>query len=85
MSEPTPTKQYPGNYSVKVIVEYNFEVEADDAEQAEAIGWYYENYAYSAEVYSIEVDEDEVFCQECGEQEHDGACEPDPVEEEEEE
>lgn len=75
-SEPTPAKEYPGNYTIKVIVEYNFEVEADDEAQAEAIGWYYENYAYSGEVYSINVTEDSVFCQECGEEEHEGAkCE----------
>ena len=44
-------------YDVKVIVEYLYEVEADTPEEAEEQGWHYEDYAYSGEVYSIEVDE----------------------------
>lgn len=44
-------------YDVKVVVEYMYEVEADNEEQAEEQGWHYEDYAYSGEVYSIEVDE----------------------------
>lgn len=44
-------------YDVKVIVEYFYEVEADTPEEAEEQGWHYEDYAYSGEVYSIEVDE----------------------------
>jgi hypothetical protein len=28
-------------YDIKVIVEYNYEVEADNAEQAEELGWHY--------------------------------------------
>jgi hypothetical protein len=44
-------------YDVKVIVEFNYEVEADNAEEAEKQGWMYEDYLYSAEVYSIDVDE----------------------------
>jgi hypothetical protein len=44
-------------YDVKVIVEYNYEVEADSAKEAEEQGWMYEDYAYSGEVYSIDVDE----------------------------
>jgi hypothetical protein len=43
-------------YDLKVIVEYNYEVEADSIEEAEAQGWDYEEYAYTAEVYSIETD-----------------------------
>jgi hypothetical protein len=46
-------------YDVKVIVEYNYEVEADTPELAEEQGWDYEEYAYTGEVYSIEVDEQE--------------------------
>jgi len=46
-------------YDVKVIVEYFMEVEAEDEAAAEQEGWNYEDYAYSAEVYSIEVDEQE--------------------------
>ena len=44
-------------FDVKVIVEYNYEVEADTPEEAEEQGWHYEDYAYSGEVYSIDVDE----------------------------
>jgi hypothetical protein len=51
-------------YDVKVIVEYNYEVEAYSIENAQAKGWEYEDYAHFAEVYSVEVtqtsdDEDE--------------------------
>lgn len=44
-------------YDLKVTVEYFYEVEADNEEQAEELGWHYEDYAFSGEVYSIEVDE----------------------------
>ena len=44
-------------YDLKVIVEYNYEVEADSAKEAEEQGWMYEDYAYSGEVYSIDIDE----------------------------
>jgi hypothetical protein len=44
-------------YDLKVIVENNYEVEADSAKEAEEQGWMYEDYAYSGEVYSIDVDE----------------------------
>lgn len=44
-------------FDVKVIVEYNYEVEADSPEEAEEQGWHFEDYAYSGEVYSIDVDE----------------------------
>jgi hypothetical protein len=44
-------------YDVKVIVEYFMEIEADNEEAAEQEGWNYEDYAYNAEVYSIDVDE----------------------------
>jgi len=51
-------------YDIKVIVEYNYEVEAEDEQAAEELGWHYEDYAFSGEVYSIDVtqtseDEDE--------------------------
>ena len=46
-------------YDIKVIVEYMYEVEADNEVEAEEQGWYYEDYAYSGEVYSIKVDEQE--------------------------
>jgi hypothetical protein len=44
-------------YDVKVIVEYMYEVEAENEKQAEEQGWMYEDYAYAGEVYSIDVDE----------------------------
>ena len=46
-------------YDVKVIVEYNYEVEADNDQESEEQGWHYEDYGYTAEVYSIEIDEQE--------------------------
>ena len=46
-------------YDVKVVVTYEYEVEADNEKQAEEQGWMYEDYAYSAEVYSIDVYEQE--------------------------
>jgi hypothetical protein len=44
-------------YDVKVVVEYMYEVEAENEKQAEEQGWMYEDYAYAGEVYSIDVDE----------------------------
>jgi len=44
-------------YDIKVIVEYNYEVEAENEVEAEEQGWHFEDYAYSGEVYSIDVDE----------------------------
>ena len=46
-------------YNVNVVVEYMYEVEADNVEEAEEQGWHYEDHAYSGEVYSIRVDEQE--------------------------
>ena len=44
-------------YWVKVLVEYNYEVEADTAEEAEEQGWNYEDYRYNASVDEIKVEE----------------------------
>lgn len=44
-------------YDVKVVVEYFYEVEAENEAEAEELGWHYEDYAFSGEVYSIDVDE----------------------------
>lgn len=44
-------------YDVKVIVEYTYEVEAENEKDAKEQGWFYEDYGYSGEVYSINVDE----------------------------
>ncbi len=46
-------------YDVKVVVEFFYEVEAENEEEAEKLGWHYEDHLYSAEVYSIKVDEQE--------------------------
>jgi len=46
-------------YDLKVIVEYNYEVEADSEEEAEELGWHYEDYSFGGEVYSIDVTEQE--------------------------
>lgn len=51
-------------FDIKVVVEYFYEVEADTEAEAEELGWHYEDYAFSGEVYSIDVtqtseDEDE--------------------------
>jgi hypothetical protein len=44
-------------YEIKVIVEYNYDVEAETPEEAEEQGWAYEDYSHFAEVYSIDVTE----------------------------
>jgi hypothetical protein len=44
-------------YDITVTVEYNYEVEADSVDEAEAQGWEYEDYSHNAEVYSIRVAE----------------------------
>jgi hypothetical protein len=44
-------------YDVKVIVEYNYEVEADNLDEATRYGYEYENFSHSAEVYSISVEQ----------------------------
>jgi hypothetical protein len=44
-------------YDVKVVVEYFYEVEAEDEQAAEELGWNYEEYGYTGEVYSIDVEE----------------------------
>lgn len=46
-------------FDVKVIVEYNYEVEAESREEAEEQGWAYEDYRMFGEVYSIDVSEQE--------------------------
>jgi hypothetical protein len=43
-------------YNVTVMVEYSYEVEADNDEAAEAEGWKYEDYGYTAQVDGITVD-----------------------------
>lgn len=42
-------------FDIKVVVEYFYEVEAEDEQAAEELGWHYEDYAFSGEVYSIDV------------------------------
>ena len=48
-------------YDVKVVVEFNYAVEADNIAQAEEQGWHWEDYAMHAEVYSIDVDEQYIY------------------------
>lgn len=44
-------------YDVKVVVEYYYEVEAENFDEAEKAGWDYEDYAHTGEVYSIDITE----------------------------
>jgi hypothetical protein len=44
-------------WTVKVTVEYEYEVEADDEAGAEIQGWDYEEYGHTASVYDIAVEE----------------------------
>ena len=44
-------------YNVKVMVEFNYEVEADTEEMAEAEGWKWEDHRHQSDVDSIEVSE----------------------------
>lgn len=44
-------------YEITTTVNYTFEVEADDLEEAEQLGYDYEEYKYFGEVYDIEVAE----------------------------
>lgn len=46
-----------GRYYVKVRVDLEYEVEADNEEQAEEQGWRWEDYTHFSEVYSINVEE----------------------------
>jgi hypothetical protein len=46
-------------FDIKVRVDYQYEVEAENEAEAEELGWHYEDHAYSGEVYSIKVDEQE--------------------------
>ena len=44
-------------YEIRVLVEYNYTVEADSAEEAEEMGYEYEDYRWNAVVDTIEVQE----------------------------
>ena len=44
-------------YDVKVVVEYYYEVEADSIEEAEEMGYDYEEYQHCGQVDSISVEE----------------------------
>jgi hypothetical protein len=46
-------------YNVKVIVEFNYEVETTSEAEAEEEGWKWEDYTMFSEVYSIDVDLEE--------------------------
>lgn len=42
-------------FEVKVRVDFNYEVEAEDEAAAEELGWHWEDYAHFSDVYSINV------------------------------
>jgi hypothetical protein len=46
-------------FDLKVTVDYHYEVEAENEAEAEELGWHYEDYAFTGEVYSIKVEEQE--------------------------
>jgi hypothetical protein len=46
-------------YDVHVVVHYDMEIEADNAELAEQEAWNYDENCYNVEVYSIDVEEQE--------------------------
>jgi hypothetical protein len=53
-------------YQVTTVVEYIYEVEADNQDDAEKQGWGYEDYPYAATVQTIEVEEVEEYEDEDG-------------------
>lgn len=44
-------------YDLKVVVEYFYEVEAENEAAAEEQGWHFEDHTNYGEVYSIKVEE----------------------------
>ena len=44
-------------YDVKVLVEFNYEVDAESIAEAEEQGWHWEDYTMHSEVYDISVSE----------------------------
>lgn len=44
-------------YAIHTVVEYDFEVEADSPQEAEELGWAYEDFYFTGQVYSIGVEE----------------------------
>lgn len=42
-------------YAIHTVVEYDFEVEAGSKEEAEQLGWDYEDFYFTGQVYSIDV------------------------------
>ena len=53
-------------YRINVVVDYDYEVEAESLEEAEKMAWQYQEFPFHASVYSVdiyeendEVDEDE--------------------------
>jgi hypothetical protein len=43
-------------YNVKVIVELEYEVECETEDEAEELGWHWEEYTAYSSVYSIDVE-----------------------------
>ena len=58
-------------YSVTVVVEYVYDVEATSQAEAEAEGWNYEEHRYAGSVYSIDVEleEEDIYGEEPAEDE----------------
>jgi hypothetical protein len=46
-----------GLYRINVVVEYDYEVEADSIEEAQEEVFNYSDYAFNAAIYSSDVDE----------------------------
>lgn len=44
-------------YEIKVVVEYNYDIEAESLEEAKAMGYEFDEHAFSADVLSIDVAE----------------------------
>jgi hypothetical protein len=58
-------------YGVTVVVEYYYEVEALNSDQAQEEGWNYEDYSYAGSVYSINTSliEEDIYGEEPEEEE----------------
>lgn len=56
------SEQETQKYGVSVRVDYYYEIEATSREEAEKLGYYYEDYQHSGDVYSIKVEEVEDDC-----------------------
>jgi hypothetical protein len=44
-------------YRVKVVVEYDYDVEAESYKEAEDMGWHFEDYPYASTVREIDIEQ----------------------------